>query len=56
MVITSNNGNTNLTAFGEAAFEVQSPTTVPEPASLTVLATGGLGLLGYVSRLRATTA
>ncbi len=50
MVITSNDGGPSA-AFGEAAFEVQaSPTAVPEPGSLALLAVGGLGLLGYARR------
>src|SRR5262249_10588098 len=49
--VTSNNGDPFNTAFGEAAFEVQSsPTAVPEPGSLALLASGGLGLLGYARR------
>jgi hypothetical protein len=50
MRIFDNNGSGFFTAFGEAAFEVQSPAAVPEPASLTLLAVGGLGLLGYARR------
>jgi hypothetical protein len=53
MVITSNNGAI-VTEIGEAAFEVQSsPAAVPEPASMGLLAAGGLGLLGYGWRRRA---
>jgi hypothetical protein len=53
MRIISNNNDAPQTAFGEAAFEVQSPTAVPEPGSLTLLVAGGLGLLGYARRRRA---
>jgi hypothetical protein len=52
-VITSNNGNLNVTGFGEAAFEVQaSPTAVPEPGSLALLGIGAAALLGYARRRR----
>ncbi len=48
MVITSNHGGVGSTGFGEAAFEVQLPTAVPEPGTLALLGAGALsaGLYG----------
>jgi len=50
MQITSNNGGTNFTRFGEAAFEVQDAQSVPEPSSLAQLALASLVGLGLAAR------
>jgi hypothetical protein len=41
--ITSNNGASQV-GFGEVAFEIQSTTAVPEPATLALLGAGLIGL------------
>jgi hypothetical protein len=46
------NGSITVTSAGTVTYNLQPATGVPEPASLTLLATGALSLVGYGWRRR----